>query len=101
MSHLHIGKRILVLLKRCFQCNINVSMSYNFREKISCFIQAIYFLPGLGFLKKTFKRVLTKTCHFELRHHKSIKFQNVKVKQCEVHIPSKFALESCDNILKY
>lgn len=51
--------------------------------------------------KKTFKRVLTKTCHFELKHHKSIKFQNVKVKQCEVHLPSKFALESCDNILKY
>lgn len=78
-----------------FQCSTILGKKYHVLSKqfISCQVW--------DFKKNTFKRVLTKTCHFELKHHKSIKFQNVKVKQCEVHLPSKFALESCDNILKY
>lgn len=56
-----------------FQCATILGKKYHVLSK------QLNFLPGWGFKKKTFKRVLTKTCHFELKHRKSIRYQNVKV----------------------
>lgn len=56
-----------------FQCATILGKKYHVLSK------QLNFLPGWGFKKKPFKRVLTKTCHFELKHRKSIRYQNVKV----------------------